>query len=526
VKNFGRNTGMVVLVGLLSVAAARLVAMRVQVEPIQAVGDKTVMRLIVTIAPEDRSRMGQNVWLTAELRQDDRVVKRDAQAVRLERDGTLRLDVEWPPGRYELRVDVQSADGQASGFWRKGTAVPELAASAAELSSVEVEEPDTGGRPAETAAGSAATAAAAAGSSGADTGRVTTERIESPLPAVEQSSGIDQKATGPETDRLAAETDVSGTKVDAQSAPAAPEAAAPAEVVASTAVITDTAEPPEPVGESVSEEPTWVAGTSDELEFWNDRGHGLQDVTLTVTQRSRPVAGLNQNDFQVKIGGRDTAIETFGRAGESPVFVSLAVQVGSLAPDDQALIRDHLGRLALRATGAGGQVAVIGGNAGVGVEWSSSPMAIRAALTGLEGDTQASTAQLLVGALSAMELRGGRRFVVLVTDGGSEDREGWKRALGKARSAAVPVLVIAFRSDELSERTRRNLERSAAVSGGQRHVLTGTGLLRMVTEYYGELMDSSYVARLQLPSLSKPAKLRISTLAGDRLTVNHSELVE
>jgi len=114
------------LLGPISLAAARLVAMRVEVQGLRAAGPHTVVALTVQIAPEDRERVGRDAWLRAALQLGDEAVSRIDRAVEMDPAGNVRLEVEWPPGTYRLRVDVESARGDASGFWADAVTVPRL----------------------------------------------------------------------------------------------------------------------------------------------------------------------------------------------------------------------------------------------------------------------------------------------------------------------------------------------------------------------------------------------------------------
>jgi len=129
------------LVGALSLAASVPVAMRVEVEPLRQVGDRTEVAVVVQVSPEDRVRIGSNAILRIEL--DGGVVSSGSpmRAVRLEDDGSTRVVIEWPPGTHQLRVEIEDPTKEDTGLWVGTVRIPDLSPDA---SVEEVPEPDSG----------------------------------------------------------------------------------------------------------------------------------------------------------------------------------------------------------------------------------------------------------------------------------------------------------------------------------------------------------------------------------------------
>ena len=118
------------LAGGLSLAASAPVAMRVEVEPLRQVGDRTEVAVVVQVSPEDRARIGSNAILRIEL--DGGVVSSGSpmRAVRLEDDGSTRVVVEWPPGTHQLRVEIEDSTKEDTGLWVGTVRIPDLSPQA------------------------------------------------------------------------------------------------------------------------------------------------------------------------------------------------------------------------------------------------------------------------------------------------------------------------------------------------------------------------------------------------------------
>jgi len=114
------------LAAVVSLAATRPIAMRVEVEPVGPVGEDTAMSITVQVAPEDRVRLGKDFWIQSELTHDGQRVDRLARAVDMDENGQASIEVAWPPGEYELRVEVEGTRRGAYGVWISKITVPAM----------------------------------------------------------------------------------------------------------------------------------------------------------------------------------------------------------------------------------------------------------------------------------------------------------------------------------------------------------------------------------------------------------------
>jgi len=117
------------LAALVSVAANPPVAMRVELEPLRSIEGKTDVEVVIQVSPEDRGRLGDNVIVRIEL--DGGAVSSGSpmRAVRLETDGSVRFNVVWPPGEYDLRVGIEDPRREDTGLWVGKVRIPDLSSA-------------------------------------------------------------------------------------------------------------------------------------------------------------------------------------------------------------------------------------------------------------------------------------------------------------------------------------------------------------------------------------------------------------
>ncbi len=467
-----RGVLVVVLLGMLSIAATRFVAMRVEIEPVRPEGTATAAILVVQVAPEDRARIGRSGWLEGEIRRGDAVVARLARAAELDATGAVRLEMVLEPGSYEVKVELRSGSGRDSGIWEGTLRVPRLERAVEPT-------PPTPPRPRPTPEPPPAVAAPAAAAAGG--GQAAAPEVASPVPEVPAPAA---EPTEPPVVREAAPQPVE--------VPAPPAAA------------------PVPTG--------WAAAQA-----------GLADLTVIVTDRDRPVLGLGGRDFELEVAGDPVVPEAVGGSGEAPLMLGFAVDTSASMAEELAEVRALAGRLSLRTSGGRGQVMLVRADEAprVAADWGASSEELAAALTAVGTAEKSKLAALVTTALARFDGRTGRRVLLVVVDGGdSSSRAEWKEAADAAEGAGIPVLVIGFKGEALDDRTRSALERVADLSGGKDYWLTlrDTGLLSLVSEHFGDLLDASYAIRVRRPAGGQAEKLKVETLARG-LDVRHSRKI-
>ncbi len=114
----------VVVAIALCAAADAPVAVRVEIESLAVGTGGTDVVLTVQISPEDRSRIGKNAMVRVTLDGDVPPRQSPLWAVRIEDDGSGRIETVWPPGEHALRVEIASPSGEHTGLWVGSVRIP------------------------------------------------------------------------------------------------------------------------------------------------------------------------------------------------------------------------------------------------------------------------------------------------------------------------------------------------------------------------------------------------------------------
>jgi Ca-activated chloride channel homolog len=104
--------------------AAPPMALRVEIAPLGKAAGGTVMGVVIQVAPEDRSKLGERARVAISLTRAGRVVDAGDAVVELATDGSALLYREWTAGEGDVKVVVESLDGSARGGWTGKVAVP------------------------------------------------------------------------------------------------------------------------------------------------------------------------------------------------------------------------------------------------------------------------------------------------------------------------------------------------------------------------------------------------------------------
>lgn len=516
-RHLGAVTFAVALAALMSVAAPP-VALRVETAAIRPVGDATLMSVTVQVAPEDRSRLGRDVWVQCELIRAGQRVLRLARALDLDERGQAGFEVAWPAGDYDLRVSIEGAGDRAAGLWVGSLSVPPMGP----------------GTPAAAAAPVAAATADAAPPAVAGTAVKPTE----PPPA-------SQPVVAPTTERLpepaaaepapviaatavaAAATTAAAVKPAEAEPPPQPEVAAPAEVIPEPAV-----EPPpmtEPAAEPPAEarpalatepapapdQPVPAAAAGVTGAAWAAANPGMADVTVFVTERNRPILGLDASAFTLRVGGSGATVAAVGDVASAPLNLALVADVATDAAELPDEIARQLGRFSLRARNGGDLMVMT--TAEPRPVWGAGADAITRWADEAAAGRSDDLAGLVAAAAQAAAGRRGRSVVVVVTDGSDTcGKAAWKDAAAAAEAAGVPVFTIGLRDNGFDDQARAGMSRIADSSGGRSYFLGSAGMAGMTLDYLGELIDASYALAFRQPAAGTgPRELKVEAVNRD-----------
>ena len=464
----------VILAAAASTAAAassRLLALRVEATPLRAGGAGTVMSIAVQVAPEDRARLGQQAWLRAELSREERTVDRIARPVAVDAEGRAAVEVQWPPGRYRLRVDVESAGGGETGFWVMDLEVPTMV--------------PPGPAP--------APASASASAPGSD---VDSTAVPEPEPEVTTAPAAASGVPAPRTEEPATATPTARP-------PAVPPP--PAEEIAER--------PPAPeVPPSPAATPVEQASAAGIAPRWSPPDSGELDVTVAAGRDGRALLGLAPADLRVRAGGAPAADLTMAGGPGVPLEVALVVAVAGSGEVDAAAVGESLARTAARGTGAVGGITLVTGASGARrLGWDEAAGEL-ASLVAAAGTGSVPDLPSMVGAaLDGLGERAGRRFVLVVSDGRDTGSRGaWRELERRAAIAAAPILVTGLWGPDFDARVRGRLSDLAAASGGSAFFVQGLDRLRSALEENGDLVTASRLVRLARPAgATGPVTVRV-----------------
>ena len=525
---------LLITVAAVQPALAEPLAVRVEVEVLGPVSGGARVALTVQVSPEDRGRIGANAMLQVELDGETPPGQSPMWAVRMEDDGSARIETVWPPGEHELQVRISSPNGRDSGLWVGAVRIPGPGAApvappaapdertsasgaapteptsppaapppASEPRAVPADEvrsaaPDEPGLPPPVAEDAVETVLPAP-EPVAEAGPAPEAAAQLDPPAVEQKIAEGEATAGDEVAAFGGTATGSPVVVEAppveevvepvveplRAEPSAPADAPPASAPAAPALL-----PPEAAAAAA---PAWAA----------DADAAGSELTAVVLEGREPARGLRTSDLRLRVNGAEVSIEALGEAGEAPLFLGVAVDAGP----DSGIGWPGGGDLAPLITRAGdglGKTFYAAAGDRVG-GWGAGPPA------SAPGGTGGDVASLIVDSLRRFDGVRGRRFLLVVTDGRNQpDKESWKQAVTAAGEAGTPVLVVALWDDGFSRRTRNNLREIAEVSGGSLFLVQGETQLDRAAERFGPLLDAGVAVRFRVPAgVALPAEVRL-----------------
>jgi hypothetical protein len=565
------------LLAVIGVAASAPVAMRVEMAVLQELDGDTLVALTLQVAPEDRSRIGANAMVETELMHGAVDVAPQLWAVKLEDDGSARIEIAWPPGEYELRVTIASPSGSDSGLWvgkvnipRFGKPAPAVVAAppastpepqldledtvAAPIEKTPEPSPEPAPEPEPVVVAAGASVAAAAGreldqqppsteavtepSAGREQAEAsrepvpdTTEVATSPEPAPEptevttSSEPVPEPSTEVVTDEapIAAAEEISVEVPEAETtepeplvAPAVEPAPQPLVQPLRDETVVRTAEPQAEAAIVAAIPETFSADLESPFSEWDSAGPETMDVTAIITENRESAQGLRGSDLRLRVDGNEVPIEDLGDAAQAPLLLGFATDVSPRLAGDAARIGRLLGPLTGRVNGGRGKlfVTALGDPVGKDGGWGVDPLRVAESL---QPTADGDLARLITESLARFEGQRGRGFLLVLTDGRNEPSKAmWQEASLAVGNAGIPVLVIALWDSEFKGKTRKNLQRVTGDSGGSLFLVQGIDQLGGVVERYGRLLDAGVAVRFQAPESAKGSPRAISLIATDR----------
>jgi Ca-activated chloride channel family protein len=542
-------------------------ALRAEAQMLGAGEQGTVVGVVLSVAPEDRDRVGERCRIGVSLIEGKRVLDRQSSVIAFEQDGTALLYYEWPPGSYQLRVELASLTTEASGLW---------------IGDIEV---GTGSQPFRAPEGAPADAIAL---------EVTPSREGAvqflPPPDLGGIGGLQLEVEVPEA-TASVEFFHDDTAVGRRNRPPWTVSVALGEIVRRTvvrAIARDSrgrilgedaivlnnptgqlgveillGEPDETTGSrrvtvSVSgaqrlqqvtlslddrKVARWIAcpciAEIDEKELRSaailatdavdakgargdavlpvDGGGGfvgmvrveLVELPLVVLDEgSAPITGLGKEAFRVLEDDTEVAIEGFGTTAELPLSLAIAVDISGSMHEVFPRVREIVSGFAERLLRPGDEVILLTFSWDTErlLDWTDEIDSLAGKLDRVEPEGGTSLHDGVIHSLEQFRGRRGRQALVVLTDGeDTTSRSGWRTAERYAHTMRIPVFAIGLGVGKLDVSSRRVLKDLAFETGGDAFFPADVDELAAVYARIDELLRSQYLIWYASPS-EKPSE--------------------
>lgn len=423
----------IVAAALTATAANRPIAMMVEVVALRSVEDGVQAQIAVWVAPEDRSRLGRDVMLWAELADTGGRVFRRGWALKIDDPvDPLHVETVFPGGLYVLRIDVEGAGGRVRGVWF-GTV--DFSAPAPEA------EPAPGPESAPVTESVAETATATA---------TATVQVAEAM-AVSASGSVSSSAAAPASETVAETVSDAGAST-------APASATDTVAVAAT-VATDPEPAPDPAPETGN---TPVPDPASE-----SAPASVLDADSSTAAVSPPPTGTS-GSFSPGLGSCGPPCKVFDDCFPR-VHLAVALDLHPERASETLWVGDMLEGFLQEVKPATGMAYIRDHHRGNFWVVSSTHLDEWIAETATGPDDELAA---LVAA-TIERLRSGGALLV-VTDGlGPRSKQRWVELRSAAKKAEVSVFVAGLWRDEFASGIRKDLRKLADATGGSVFYLQG-----------------------------------------------------
>jgi VWFA-related protein len=516
----------------------------------------TVVGVVVQVAPEDRSRVGDRARLVITLIEGEEIKDRHTTVVSLADDGSTILYREWPPGKYELRIGLASLDGSSSGLWIGHVQVDELSepftapeGAAPDAVALEISPPDRGGvrflKPPDIGGIGALQLEVEAPENtrsveffqdGESMGRRNRApwTVSVPLGQIVRRSTIlavarDAKGNFLGEDAMVLNTPTGQIGIEILLAPESSITDGKRRITVSVSRATEIelvtltlddravarwAECPCVAEVSVADLERATIVTADVVDVKGTRGDAvitlaggpgfvgsvrveLVELPVVVLDRSAlPVLGLEQANFTVYEDDEQVNLEGFGTTANLPLSLAMAVDTSGSMVEEFEDVRQAVKGFADNLLEEGDQAVLIrfSWDANVQVAWTDEVHNITGDLERVRPEGGTSLHDAVVRSLEQFRGRRGRQAVVLLTDGeDTTSRTGWKVAQRFAHTMRVPIFPIGLGLGSLDFSSRRVLKTLAEETGGEAFFPKRVDELPAVYDRIAELLRSQYL---------------------------------
>lgn len=547
------------LLAALLFATSQPVALRTEVQTLGKGPQAMIVGVVVQVAPEDRTRVGERCQLRVVLLRGGKVVDSQSSVVTLESDGSALVYREWEAGEGEVRVFLEALEGGASGSWSgkvdvvrvdtpfqpEGKAPVEAVALTAQPPSegvvrflppprsggigalqLEVEAPPEAARVAfsrdgeplgdrqrapwtvSVSMGEVARRTVVAAQAFAADGRLLGEdalvlnAAPQQIP-VELLVGKPMGAVTPVTVAIGRDQQTEDVVLKLDDRPVARwvscpcVAQLPSDDVARAKVISAEAQGAAGKrGEAVR-----VAGLEG---FQAEVQVEVVELPVNVFDRAgAPVGSLTKDAFRVLEDGKEVAIEGFGTTADLPLSLGIVVDTsGSMVEPFPAVRKAVAGfaRSLLRPQDSY-FLTTFSFEPVARIAWNADKGAIEPALDRIVPEGGTSLNDAIVRGLEQFRGRRGRSALVVLTDGDdTTSRTAWDVALRYVKTARTPVFPIGFQLSKLDIFVKRRLRELAEATGGEYFQAPKSGDLESAYARIDAQLRSQYLLTYRSPS--------------------------
>jgi VWFA-related protein len=244
------------------------------------------------------------------------------------------------------------------------------------------------------------------------------------------------------------------------------------------------------------------------------------DVVISVTDsQGNPITGFTSVNFTVKENGvvRTVTVNSSGASSSGILSLAIVLDVsGSLSSTDLANMK-VAGKGLVAQLGSGDAVAIWQFDDTITklLDHSTDRTAINSAIDGARSGGSTAFFDALVQAAQSLAARGGRKAIVVMTDGkDNSSRNKEADAINQARLANAPVFPIGFGSVDHTE-----LQRIADGTGGVYNKSATSADLATILQNLGRVIASQYVLSYASADSTVDGYLEITVGSGGRSAV-------
>lgn len=231
--------------------------------------------------------------------------------------------------------------------------------------------------------------------------------------------------------------------------------------------------------------------------------------TSVVDRRGRPIDDLRREEVTVYEDGIQQRVLRFERVAELPLHVALLVDTSTSMAQSMPLVEQAAKRLFTNVIRPRDRAALFrfGDRAELVVRFTSDLDLLATGLAGLRAEGWTALHDSIVEALYYMQGIGGRRALILLSDGmDTSSRHAFDEALEYARRAEVTIYTVGIGLPDREVTVRHQLRVLARETGGRMFTIASAGRLDRIYETIERELRNQYLLGYQSSQSGDDAK--------------------